>query len=104
MPLRPIGRIQRTPDMTDRGPGGAQWWRNIKYATARSLMSSKIRRRIKNFRRCSRIFACSATSEMQTGDLGCEDVNERSTEFLVRGCLFTLSGFGAHAKHRYHPG
>jgi hypothetical protein len=26
--------------------------------------------------------ACSATSEMQTGDLGCEDFNERSTDFL----------------------
>jgi hypothetical protein len=32
------------------------------------------------------------------------DFNERSTQFLVRGSLLTLSGCGANAKHRYHPG
>ena len=56
---------------------------------------------------CDRPVSCvieTFTSEMQTADLGCEDFNERSTEFLVRGSVFTLSGFGAHAKHRHHPG
>ena len=47
--------------------------------------------------------ACSAKSEMQSGDLDYEDFNERSTQLLVSGFLLPEPGCGAHAKHRYHP-
>jgi hypothetical protein len=52
---------------------------NRKDATDRSLTSSKAQEGQGRSGAAIVSLACAARSEMQSGDLGCEDFNERST-------------------------
>src|SRR5438552_9592665 len=72
---------------------------NRKYATDRSLKSSKAQKGQGRSGAAIVSLACAARSEMQSGDQGCEDFNERSTQFLVSRFLLPEPGCGAHAKH-----